>query len=663
MNPRVSPLLPFASAFVCGILYADAGAGAWGLAVSAALGLAAMWRRYTVAGSVLLGLALGIAASLAHPPKEMPAEATGITSVWEGTAEAVREKWNGTQLTVAVDTRDGHPCQQFKAKVTVYGKTLGDKAGWTVRFKGRMKPFSVQGPIPLEPDPDKFLKLQGVTAACHVAEDDLETTGPASGAMAAFSRMRASTSRLIDAIGLEPATADFMRAALLAEGHLIAPETRELFSRAGIAHLLALSGLHVAVITLLLWICCLPLTYRGLWRTRVLVVIAGLWCFAMLTGLTPSVTRAVTMTSVFLTATLFKRSADAMNSLCVAALLILAIDPGALYMPGFQMSFLAVLAIILYVMPVQEMHLPLGDFRGLFHSALLCLAAFAATSVVAAAWFGRFHFTSIAANLVAAAVMGPLLICGVAGLAFASVGVRLGWLSWLSDRLYAIMEWSAGAFGGHTLEMPEGMVIPIWAVICYVGAFILTGIGVRYRSKMAVAAGILTLAATAAAFMLFPMRLPAEGVWICADTEATDIAVCRGGVLTIHSDLPHDGAGRRLETYRWRFGRYMAAAGIDSLRIAHAEKHFLVSHGRRRMIVVPGGKADPADTLWRGADYLLVGRGFKGDILELAASYGADSVILGADLHPVRRERYLGELAEAGRPARSLHEAPLSLVP
>lgn len=663
MNPRVSPLLPFASAFVCGILCADAGAGAWGLAVSAALGLAAMFARRSLAGSLLLGLALGIAASLAHPPAMMPEGTAGAADVWEGTAEAVREKGNATQLTVAVRARGGHPCPPFKAKVMAYGEALGDKAGWDVRFKGRMKPLENRSGIPLEPDPDKFLRLQGVTAVCHVTEDNLEVTGPGSGTRAAFSRLRTSTGRLIDGMGLRLATAEFLRAALLAEGHVIEPETRGLFGRAGIAHLLALSGIHVAVITLMLWICCLPLTAAGLWRTRVAVVIAGLWCFALLTGLTPSVTRAAAMTSVLLLATVFYRSADVMNSLCASALLILAANPGALYQPGFQMSFLAVLAIILYVMPVQEMHLPLGDFRGLFHSALLCVAAFAATGAVAAAWFGELHLTSIAANLVASAAMAPLLACGIAGLALASVGVSPGWLSWLADRLYGIMEWSAETFGGHTIGIPDGMAIPLWAVICYVGAFLLAGFGVRYRSRTAAAAGAMAMAATAAAFLLFPVRLPAEGVWICGDAEATDIAVCRGGVLTIHSDLPHDGAGRRLETYRWRFARYMAAAGIDSLRIRHAAEHFMVSHGRRRMVVVPAGETGAADTLWRGADYLLVGRGFKGDIAALAASYEADSVILGTDIHPLRRERYLGELDRCGRRARTLGEGPLRLTP
>ncbi|MDE6179191.1 MAG: ComEC/Rec2 family competence protein, partial [Duncaniella sp.] len=263
MNPRVSPLLPFASAFVCGILCADAGAGAWGLAVSAALGLAAMFARRSLAGSLLLGLALGIAASLAHPQAMMPEGTAGAADVWEGTAEAVREKGNATQLTVAVRARGGHPCPPFKAKVMAYGEALGDKAGWDMRFKGRMKPLENRSGIPLEPDPDKFLRLQGVTAVCHVTEDNLEVTGPGSGTRAAFSRLRTSTGRLIDDMGLRLATAEFLRAALLAEGHVIEPETRGLFGRAGIAHLLALSGIHVGGMTQILWVFCLPLTAAG----------------------------------------------------------------------------------------------------------------------------------------------------------------------------------------------------------------------------------------------------------------------------------------------------------------------------------------------------------------------------------------------------------------
>ena len=100
---------------------------------------------------------------------------------------------------------------------------------------------------------------------------------------------------MLDAVrhsGLSQGAASFMAAVLLGEGD-VGPGVRENFSRAGLSHVLALSGTHVSTIVFLLAILLLPVEMAGNRKVRLGVTLAALWTYAMLTGMSPSVVRAV----------------------------------------------------------------------------------------------------------------------------------------------------------------------------------------------------------------------------------------------------------------------------------------------------------------------------------------------------------------------------------
>ncbi|MDZ7623073.1 MAG: ComEC/Rec2 family competence protein [Ignavibacteriaceae bacterium] len=138
-----------------------------------------------------------------------------------------------------------------------------------------------------------------------------------------------------------PETAALLRGLLLADRGEINYQTKTKFINAGVVHVLAVSGLHVGYIILIF----LFLFGRFNLHLKSILTVIGLLCFMFITGVPPSVFRATVMTIVLIIAFLSNRSTNLINSISIAALIILLINPNEIYNPGFQLSFAAVIAI------------------------------------------------------------------------------------------------------------------------------------------------------------------------------------------------------------------------------------------------------------------------------------------------------------------------------
>jgi len=137
-----------------------------------------------------------------------------------------------------------------------------------------------------------------------------------------------------------------MKAILLGDRSAIAKPVRALFVQTGTAHILAISGLHIGVVAALFLLLSKMFPFGGKWRS--VGVIGLLVCYAFFTGGRPSVVRATIMMIVFLTSFIVEKERDILNTLCLAAMLILIYNPLNLFDVGFQLSFVCVLSIILF---------------------------------------------------------------------------------------------------------------------------------------------------------------------------------------------------------------------------------------------------------------------------------------------------------------------------
>ena len=123
------------------------------------------------------------------------------------------------------------------------------------------------------------------------------------------------------------------------------------FIHTGTVHILASAGLHVGIVAFWLEWLCRKLTLPRKWGAA--LCIAALWLYALMAGGRPSVTRAVLMATIYFGALLFEREPDLPTAIGAAALVILLLQPTALLEPGFQMSFVTILTLVL-TMPVWD---------------------------------------------------------------------------------------------------------------------------------------------------------------------------------------------------------------------------------------------------------------------------------------------------------------------
>ncbi|MBO5663680.1 MAG: ComEC/Rec2 family competence protein [Bacteroidales bacterium] len=150
--------------------------------------------------------------------------------------------------------------------------------------------------------------------------------------------------------GIEGEALALIAALTLGEKSQFEDQARNRYSSIGVSHILAVSGMHVGIICQLisLFIGGLPRSNRWLLRLRQSLLVVLLWAYALLTGMSASVLRAVLMYTVAALAICLQRKAYTWNSLAFAACVMLLWQPAYFYNLGFQLSFVAVASILLW---------------------------------------------------------------------------------------------------------------------------------------------------------------------------------------------------------------------------------------------------------------------------------------------------------------------------
>lgn len=194
-----------------------------------------------------------------------------------------------------------------------------------------------------------------------------------------------------------------------------------MFTTVGVVHVLAVSGLHVGlIVSIFYWLFRLVrLSRKGAVGPTIVVIIL----YALMAGSRPSVVRAGIMAVVILVALCVYRQTDIYSSLALAALVILLVNPLALFDVGLQLSFIATLAII-YLYPVLW---PRLKFLGSYPAKLLTvsLAAWIGVTPLLSYYFNRISPVAIIANLVVVPLVGIIVSLGFASALVAPASLML----------------------------------------------------------------------------------------------------------------------------------------------------------------------------------------------------------------------------------------------
>ena len=213
-------------------------------------------------------------------------------------------------------------------------------------------------------------------------------------------------------------------AMVLGDKSALSRQQYDRFNMTGASHVLALSGLHLSIIYLLLT--RLTLGRRRSWLIQILVLTA-VWSYALLTGLPTSLVRAATMITVYGLFSLGGRRRASLNVLCFTAIIMLLFDRSALFDVGFQLSFMAMLGILLFV-PLMESWVSarwMMEHRILSWVLSLLMVSVAAqmgTAPLVAYYFGRFSTWFLVTNIIVIPLTTLLLYAALASFILPVIG-------------------------------------------------------------------------------------------------------------------------------------------------------------------------------------------------------------------------------------------------
>ncbi|SDG45585.1 ComEC/Rec2 family competence protein [Psychroflexus sediminis] len=244
---------------------------------------------------------------------------------------------------------------------------------------------------------------------------------------------------------------DIIQALLLGQKQDIDPETYTSFSKAGVVHILAVSGLHVGILLIILQFITkrlLRIKYGRVLREG--FVLLGIWGFAALAGFTPSVLRAAVMFSFLSLALNYKRKTSPINTLALSAVLLIFINPYLIYQVGFQLSYLAVISIVTLQPRLYRLYQPRYFLdQKIWDILTVTITAQLGVLPLSLYYFHQFPGLFLISNLVILPGLGLILAGGISVILLSLLGILpeflvsaygrlldllLGFVDWISSK-------------------------------------------------------------------------------------------------------------------------------------------------------------------------------------------------------------------------------------
>lgn len=272
----------------------------------------------------------------------------------------------------------------------------------------------------------KYLHNQQVDYQINIDKDailDLENSKSSVNGLAASFREKINNSLI--KYGFKDNELAVINALLLGQRQTISSDLMQSYTGAGAIHILAVSGLHVGIILLILTFLFKPFHYfkKGKLIASICIVVS-LWLFAIIAGLSASVVRAVTMFTAITIGLYLNRPSNIYNTLITSMFFLLLFHPSYLFEVGFQLSYVAVFAIVWIQPKIYNLWKPkywlLNKIWQLF---TVSIAAQIGVLPLSLYYFHQFPGLFFISNLVIIPVLGIILILGILVMLFAVFGI------------------------------------------------------------------------------------------------------------------------------------------------------------------------------------------------------------------------------------------------
>lgn len=284
---------------------------------------------------------------------------------------------------------------------------------------------------------------------------------------------------VLERCGMDDGARRVVTAMTLGDKTELGNDVKDDYSVSGASHLLALSGLHLGVIYLVLSFLLVRYPWKSVFGQA--VAVAAIWFYVLLVGMPSSVVRAAVVITIYTTVLIMGRSRLPYNALAFTATCMLLINPWCLWDVGFQMSFVAVLSILIIFRPVYkivpakwlEQH---GVVDRVWSLTVLSFAAQVGVAPLVLFYFGRFSCYFLLANYVAVP-LATLVIYLTLALLLTSflpfvpglLGTVVSWLASLMNKALALIaSWPGASIDNVHIGLVQLVLIYLFLGCMYV---------------------------------------------------------------------------------------------------------------------------------------------------------------------------------------------------
>lgn len=496
---------------------------------------------------------------------------------------------------------------------------------------------------PDEMDYASYLYYKGFLYRQHTKLETVSRVGSSPTLMTRAVSFRNDLEHKVLNSSLKPETQSLLIAVMLGNDNFIMPDTREHFSVVGVAHVLALSGLHVAIISLLIWFLLFPLDYLRAKKLRLILTLLLLIGYAILTGLSASVVRATVMIAFVFMSTLFYRKSTPLNSVAAAALMILVFSPGSLYSVGFQLSFITVAALIIFYQTFDIKYPENRLLKYLYSLFLTSLVAMLSSTILTAYYFNTVSFITVIANFIVLPVFPVFMTIGAVVLLLLIMGGSISWLDRILDFISDVIDGSVSWFSSWSFGHTDVYVTWVAVVVYYMILAMVVMWLYRRNIRWLLAAGIVLVIGLAHSVVL-DANVPRQGLVIFNSYNSSPVLYySHGNALLWVPDVENDFD---LKSFKRRHKAFMAHHRIDSIALVDHSNELVLDGGAVKhpyarlygMSIVSLGKGHwknyiPNDSSEVEFDIMLVTKQFHSSIDLARQLYDAKTVILSGDIY------------------------------
>ena len=299
-----------------------------------------------------------------------------------------------------------------------------------------------------------WLRNKGICATAYISSRSWKFHSKASSRnlRATAERMRAVLLTRFTAAGISGEEFSLVSALTLGSVNLLTPETKQQFSVSGVSHILSVSGLHVAVVYAVLeFLLSFFSRFGKLKVIRQILIMLFLWCYAFMTGLSPSVIRSAFMFSMLALGRCLHRKSQTINTVLFSAFVLLLWKPSFLFDLGFELSYCAVISIVVVHARLTALWKPSAKIPGYFWD-MICLSAVAqlGTAPLTIYHFHQFPNYFLLNNLVAVPASGLIIYLAFAFLFLSEIPYLGAFLTWCLEGSLHWFQW----FVKTTSELP-----------------------------------------------------------------------------------------------------------------------------------------------------------------------------------------------------------------